>query len=326
MPRQSRIDAPGAFHHIIIRGIERRAIFRDDADRESFLDRLGGILLETATPCYSWSLLDNHGHFLFRTGEYPIAHVMRRVLTGYAVTFNRRHHRHGHLFQNRYKSILCEEDAYLKELVRYIHLNPLRAGLVKNLVDLESYPYAGHSVLMGQMEKEWQNRNYVLGYFGTTHRDAKHQYLSFVAQGVEKGRCPELVGGGLLRSVGGWKNLKELRSSGVKVRADERILGGPEFVERILKEAGEDWERKSRLRQMGIDLPQLVERIGAYFGLEIEDLTSGSKVAGISQARAVFCYVGARKLGFPSVSISEELGVSPSAVSRAIPRGQKLFG
>ena len=326
MPRQSRIDAPGALHHIIIRGIERRAIYRDDADRESFLARLGGILLETATPCYSWSLLGNHGHFLLRTGEYPIAHVMRRVLTGYAVTFNRRHHRHGHLFQNRYKSILCEEDAYLKELVRYIHLNPLRAGLVKNLVDLESYPYAGHSVLMGKMEKDWQDRNYVLGYFGTTERHAKHQYLSFVAQGAEKGRSPELVGGGLLRSVGGWKNLKELRGSGEKVRADERILGGSEFVERILKEAGEDWERKSRLRQRGIDLPQLVERIGAHFGLEIEDLKSGSKVASISQARAVLCYVGARKLGFPSVSIAEELGVSPSAVSRAILRGQKLLG
>ena len=101
------------------------------------------------------------------------------------------------------------------------------------------------------------------------------------------------------------------------MRADERILGGPEFVERILKEAGEDRERKSRLRQMGIDLPQLVERIGAYFGLEIEDLKSGSKVAGISRARAVFCCVGAHKLGFPSVSISEELGVSPSALPRS---------
>ena len=96
-----RIDAPGALHHIIIRGIERRVIFRDDEDRESFLDRLGGILLESAAPCYAWSLLSNHGHFLFRTGEDPIARVMRRVLTGYAVTFNRRHHRHGHLFQNR---------------------------------------------------------------------------------------------------------------------------------------------------------------------------------------------------------------------------------
>jgi putative transposase len=325
MPRRSRIDAPEAVHHIIIRGIERGVIFRDDEDRDSFLDRLGVILLETATPCYSWSLLGNHGHFLLRTGEYPIAHVMRRLLTGYAVTFNRRHHRQGHLFQNRYKSILCEEDAYLKELVRYIHLNPLRAGLVKNLVDLESYPYSGHRVLMGKMEKDWQDRNYVLAYFGTSEKQAKHQYLSFVAQGEKKGRRPELVGGGLLRSVGGWKSVRELRGSGEKVRSDERILGGSEFVERTLKKVNENWTRKSRLRQSGIDLPQLVERISGYFGLEIEDLKSGSKVSRISQARAALCYVGVRKLGFSSVSISEELDVGPSAVSRAILRGQKLL-
>ena len=178
-------------------------IFRDDEDRESFLDRLGGILLESATPCYAWSLLGNHGHFLFRTGEDPIARVMRRVLTGYAVTFNRRHHRHGHLFQNRYKSILCEEDAYLKELVRYIHLNPLRAGLVKNLVDLGSYPYSGHSVLMGKMKRDWQDRNYVLRYFGTTERHAKHQYLSFVAEGPKEGENRNLLAADCFAPWGG---------------------------------------------------------------------------------------------------------------------------
>lgn len=325
MPRQSRIDAPGAFHHIIIRGIERTVIFRDDKDRESFLDRIGGILMESSTPCYAWSLLSNHSHFLLRTGEVPIANVMRRVLTGHAVTFNRRHRRHGHLFQNRYKSILCEEDVYLKELVRYIHLNPLRAGLVKDLGELGPYPYTGHSVLMGKTKRDWQDRDYVLRYFGTSERHAKNNYLSFVAEGVEKGRSPELVGGGLLRSVGGWKSLKELRDSGEKVRADERILGRSEFVERVLKEADENWERKSSMRQRGIDLPQLVERVAGYFSLEIEDLKSGSKVSSIAKARAVLCYVGARQLGLTGISLAKELGVSPSAVSRAIVRGPKFL-
>lgn len=237
MPRQSRIHAPGALHHVIIRGIERRMIFRDDKDRESFLDRLGGILLESATPCYAWSLLSNHAHFLFKTGRIPIAQVMRKLLTGYAVTFNRRYRRHGHLFQNRYKSILCEEDAYLQELVRYIHLNPLRAGLVKDLRELGSYPYSGQSVLMGKKKRAWQDRDYVLRYFGQTEREAKNRYMSFVSEGAEEGRRPELVGGGLLRSVGGWKGLKELRDSGERVRGDERILGGSEFVERVLRES-----------------------------------------------------------------------------------------
>jgi len=130
MPRKARIDAPGALHHIIVRGIERRKIFYDDNDRDNFLNRLGVILIESQTPCFAWALIPNRLHLLLRTGVAPIATVMRRLLTGYAVSFNRRHRRHGQLFQNRYKSILCQEDPYLIELVRYIHLNPLRAGLV----------------------------------------------------------------------------------------------------------------------------------------------------------------------------------------------------
>jgi len=92
MPRKSRVDAPGALHHIIARGIERRAIFRDDRDRDSFLERLGNNLMESRTPCYAWALLRHHFHLLLRSGAPPISTVMRRVLTGYAVDFNRRHH------------------------------------------------------------------------------------------------------------------------------------------------------------------------------------------------------------------------------------------
>ena len=130
MPRKARIDAAGALHHIIVRGIECRKIFRDDADRDAFLARLGKVIDETQTDCFTWALIPNHFHLLLRTGLTPISTVMRRPLTGYAVQFNKRYRRHGHLYQNRYKSILCQQQAYLQELVRYIHLNPLRAGLV----------------------------------------------------------------------------------------------------------------------------------------------------------------------------------------------------
>ena len=116
MPRRSRIDAPGALHHIICRGIERRRIFKDNQDRDNFIKRLGGILLETKTPCYAWALTPNHFHILTRTGSAPLSTVMRRLLTGYAIYFNRRHRRSGHLFQNRYKSIVCQEHIYLREI------------------------------------------------------------------------------------------------------------------------------------------------------------------------------------------------------------------
>ena len=162
MPRKARIDAPGALQHIIIRGIERKAIFKDDSDRENFLDRLSAIVSESKTGCYGWAIMTNHVHMLLKTGISPVATVMRRLLTGYAVSFNRRHRRHGQLFQNRYESFLCEEDVYLKELVRYIHLNPLRAQIVRDLKELKLYLYCGHGALLGKVTNDWQDTEYVL--------------------------------------------------------------------------------------------------------------------------------------------------------------------
>ena len=150
MPRQPRLDAPGLLQHVMARGIERRKLFRDDKDRNSFLDRLANILEETQTQCYAWALIPNHFHLLIRTGPTPLSKVMRRLMTGYAVTFNKRHKRSGHLFQNRYKSVICEEDQYLLELIRYIHLNPLRARLVQDLKELDKYPWTGHSAVLGR--------------------------------------------------------------------------------------------------------------------------------------------------------------------------------
>jgi REP element-mobilizing transposase RayT len=156
MPRKARIDAPGALHHIIVRGIEKRKIFEDDKDRNHFIKRLDDILTEAETPIYAWALIPNHVHLLLKTGLTPIATIMRRLLTGYAVYFNRRHRRYGHLFQNRYKSILCQEGPYFRELVRYIHLNPLRAKLVENIKVPYKYPYSGHSAVVGKFKRDWQ--------------------------------------------------------------------------------------------------------------------------------------------------------------------------
>ncbi len=111
---------------------------------------------------------------------------MRKLLTGYATGYNRRHKRHGHLFQNRYKSIVCEEEPYFLRLVSYIHLNPLRAGLAESLEDLERYPWSGHAVVMNRIRHEWQDRNYVLGYFGQRESSARKAYQEFFAK--ERGR------------------------------------------------------------------------------------------------------------------------------------------
>jgi REP element-mobilizing transposase RayT len=147
--RPARIDIPGLLQHVIVRGIERNNIFLDDEDREDFVERLTLLLTETRTVCYAWALLDNHFHLLLSPTETTLATLMRRLLTGYAVSFNRRHHRAGHLFQNRYKSIVCDGEAYLLELVRYIHLNPVRSGVVRDLDVLADYRWCGHRQMLG---------------------------------------------------------------------------------------------------------------------------------------------------------------------------------
>lgn len=133
MPRQARLDVPGALHHVIVRGINKSNIFEDNQDKTLFLERLGQNIIDGKCSVYAWALMDNHAHVLFKSGQHGISAVMRKLLTWYAQYFNRRHRRTGHLFENRYKSILCDEDSYLLALIRYIHLNPVRAGTLTTL-------------------------------------------------------------------------------------------------------------------------------------------------------------------------------------------------
>ena len=324
MPRQARIDAPGALHHLIVRGIERKRIFRDDRDRDDFLNRLGNIFLETATPCYGWALLPNHVHLLMRTGRVPIATVMRRLLTGYAVTYNLRHGRHGPLFQNRYKSILCEEDLYLLELVRYIHLNPLRAKLVEGLAGLEGYRYCGHGAVLGKREIAWQDVDSVLGYFGRVRGLARKQYREYVTQGKEMGQRPDLIGGGLIRSLGGWARVKELRRGGERLKADERILGRGPFVEEALKISGEEYERRERLKACGYDLDRLAQKVGESLGIAPQQIWIRGKYEGAVEGRSLFCYWAVRELGVKTTELARRFGLTQAAVSISVKRGERI--
>ena len=324
MPRKARIDAPGALHHIIVRGIERRRIFSDDQDRDNFIERLGDILTETETFCFAWALIPNHAHILLRSGQTPLATVMRRLLTGYAVSYNRRHRRHGHLFQNRYKSILCQEDTYLLELVRYIHLNPLRAKIVKSLKDSDEYPYSGHSALMGKIQREFQDTNYVLRLFGEKVPTARKAYRAYVDKGIAQGRRPELVGGGLIRSAGGWSLVKAMRHAKDHMKSDERILGDGEFAQSALDEARERLEERSRLKAQGYDLDKVTIRVSSELGIEPEQVWAPGKHPLTVKARSLLCYWAVRKLGFSATELSKKLGVSQPSVSISVKRGEKI--
>jgi REP element-mobilizing transposase RayT len=324
MPRQARIDAPGAIQHIIVRGIERKNIFRNSADRSNFLARLSTIVTETQTTCYAWALIPNHVHLLLRTGNIPIATVMRRLLTGYAVSFNLKYQRHGQLFQNRYKSILCQEDRYLKELLRYIHLNPLRTNLVSDLKTLDRYRWCGHSAIMGKTACDCQNIEYVLKLFGNTIARARRNYRAFVSKGIAEGRRNDLTGGGLIRSLGGWHQVKALRKIGIRFKCDERILGNSEFVEQVLKEAEDRLERRYAFEAKGYDFDQVIQRVAQVLNINVFDVMKRSKDPQTVKARSLLCFWANRELGMTTVAISQRLKISQSAVSRASMRGEKI--
>ncbi len=249
---------------------------------------------------------------------------MSRLLTGYAGWFNKKYHRHGQLFQNRYKSILCQQDPYLKELVRYIHLNPLRVGLVANMKELDQYPWCGHGVLMNKTKQAWQNINYIHRLFGDRKREARKRYREFVVKGIAEGRRPDLTGGGLLRSLGGWTALKGFHKAGIRVKGDERILGDSDFVENVLKSAEEALEEKYDLQVRGYDFDWVVSRVAEVMDISPAQVTAFGKSPQTVKARSLLCFWAHRRLGMSTVEIAKKLRISQPAVSRSSKRGEQI--
>jgi len=320
MSRQARLDFPGTLHHVICRGIEKRNIVSDDKDRNNFVERMGGVAQKTGTSVYAWALMRNHAHILLRSGPGGISDFMRKLLTGYAISYNRRHKRHGYLFQNRYKSIVCEEENYLLELVRYIHLNPVRAGVAKTLDELDAYPYSGHSIIMGKIGHKWQDREYVLRLFGDKEGRAKKEYKIFVETGIGQGRRPELVGGGLIRSQGGWSQVISMRRRKGAEKSDERILGSGDFVGKIVAEAE---ERQNRLLTGASALSKVEETIREMCdkeGVKITEVKGGSRRRQISRIRKQIARELIERYGIPMAIVARETGVTTTAISKLMTR------
>jgi len=326
MPRQARLDAPGTLHHVMIRGIERSDLFRDERDRGEFLSRIGELAGATETRILAWALMGNHAHLVLMSGPKGLPRFMRRLLTGYAIGFNRRHQRVGHVFQNRYKSIVCEEDPYLLELVRYVHLNPLRGGLVKSLEELERYPWSGHGVIVGKLQNQWQERGYVLKQFGREERQAIRAYRKFIGEGEGLGRRPDLIGGGLVRSMGGWSRVLSLRGSGEEVAHDSRILGSGDFVQAVIREAEEGIARQMRSRRKERSIERVIKEMCKEAGVKEQEVCGGIRGRRISEERGRIAYCLNREIGLSMAETARRLGVGTSAIGMAIKRRDSREG
>ena len=238
---------------------------------------------------------------------------MRRLLTGYAVTFNLVHHRTGHLFQNRYKSIVCDKESYLLELVRYIHLNPIRAGLVKTLEELDYHPWSGHAIVMGNRNFEGQEVEEVLGRFGRSLRRSREGYRQFVAEGLGMGHREDLAGMGV-------RGRPAQGGPGRDHPTDPRILGDRDFLERMLR------NRPFREKVHALFTPlELIEKVSSILGMESEWIRRPSKNRYVAEVRGMICYVAIRELGYSGIELGRELNLGAGGVSRAIVRAESVF-
>lgn len=315
MPRGPRLDVLGLVHHVMSRGIEGRLVFVDETDREGFLGRLGEVVEWSGARLYAWCLMGNHFHLLVRPTKEKLSSIMRRLMTGHAVSFNRRHGRRGHLFQNRYKSIVVEEDAYFVELVRYIHLNPVRAGLIRTLDDLDRYPYTGHAVLMEARTFEAQDVEGVLRWFGERLGQARTRYREFVAAGLEEGVREEFRGGGLIRSGGGVDAVMTRRPE-EREAADERVLGSGPFVEEVLALAeGEE-------RRQGAEVAAVLREVSELTGVGEPLILGQTRKPEVVRARELFLLRAHEEAGWSFAALARLCGLGATGVRAAVQRAR----
>jgi REP element-mobilizing transposase RayT len=299
MARKPRAEIEGGLYHVITRGNNRRRIFDSAADYEKFLSLLAKQKSKLPFLLYAYCLMTNHVHLLIERQADSVGRIMHRLLTGYAQYYNRRYRRVGHLFEGRHKSILCQSERYLAELVRYIHLNPVRAGMVKRA---EEYQYSGHRAYLGLEPAGIVDVDPVLRHFGGQRKLARRAYFDFVNAGMKLGH-----------------------QSGFYLAEDGRILGTEEFVDATIHRIGEsEAPGGKRNRSRGIKDFQpavLLEVLEIMCGIKREEFCSGVKSRATIAAKEV-CVLTGFELGASLKALSEMTGLSRSAVSRRLDRAK----
>lgn len=284
MARPLRIEYPGAFYHITSRGNERKDIFRDNKDRERFLGYLETSVARYKAVIHVYCLMNNHYHLLMSTPEGNLSQIIRHINGGYTTYFNKRHKRAGHLFQGRYKAILVDADAYAGELSRYIHLNPVRAGIARKP---DQYIWSSYSAYSGKTSApRWLTTDWLLQYFGTKTADAQKTYCFFTEVAI--GQSEE-------------DPLKDATSI--------LILGKSDFVDEIR-------EKYLGGRKRGRDIPALKELTKVSLGTIIEE-TEKEFSGKPALAKRAALYLSHRYSGRSLREIGERFGIGESAVSQA---------
>jgi len=299
MPRGPRLDVAGALYHVIARGVERRAVFRDDRDRGDFLRRVAALSGDEDITVFAFALMDNHFHLVLRRGQRRLGAFMHRLLTGYSGRFNRRHNRGGHLFQNRYQAVLCDADAYLLELVRYVHLNPVRAGIV---TDPLGYAWTSHGAYIRPHPPAWLDTQVVLGMVGN-----RRAYRRFIADGIDQGRRADLTGAP--------RAAPETGAGDARLWLGGQVLGTATFARRFVRTRRREVEAE-RQRGHAEALPALAAQIARRFGVAPSLLAGRGRARVVSRARRALIQAAVLRRGIRPVDVSRYLRISTAAVAR----------
>jgi len=313
MPRKARITVVGAVHHIMSRGIDGAPIFRNDADRTVFIDILRNQLIKSGYLLYAWALMPNHYHLVMRRSEYPLATCMRCINGGYAQYFRKRSSTRGYLFQDRFKSIVTQDQDYIEELVRYVHLNPIRAKICPSLDVLDDYPWCGHSVLMGRQKRSFQNTTDVLRRFGPTLQSQRKAYRAFLEQGLSNTK-------GILSIIQNANNEREDRHS-----TSCWVIGNRDFVQKAMAEQEIQRIRLAQHAREGVDIQEIAGRIAAAMKIDIAQLHNKGRNSAGSAARKLCAYSAHRHYGISVRTIADYFGISSPAVSQMLAPGELLM-
>jgi REP element-mobilizing transposase RayT len=294
MARKPRIEFEGAFYHVITRGNQRQNIFRNEEDYKKYLDILARYKDLYKYHLYAYVLMKNHVHLLIEISETPLSKILQGINQSYTVLFNKRYKTVGHLFQGRYKAILCDKDSYLLSLVKYIHLNPVRARLVKIP---EEYPWSSHLAYIKPIRKSIVDEEQVLRMFSEDKGRGRRFYQAYISDGTD------------------------VKKEDIYSTIDKRILGDERFAETVMVKYGESiatWRKEKEYA-----LSAIAAAIGATFDVTLTQMRQKGKDRNITHCRKLLSLV-AHEYGYRGREIAGYMRKDPALITRHIKEKEEL--
>lgn len=288
MARKPRIEYEGAFYHVIVRGNRREKIFRDNKDYLKYLEILSSYKKRHHFNIYCFVLMSNHIHLLIECGKTPLSKIQQGINQSYTTYFNRKHNMAGHLFQGRYKAILCDKDRYLLSLIKYIHLNPVRAKIA---IEADQYQWSSHKCYIGKGKDDIIDTDRVLRMFSEDNGTSSGLYREFIGDGVVINR------------------------DDVYKTVDQRVLGAEEFLDIVM--AKYDGEIIKEKREKDHTLAEIAEGVEKIKGVPLKHLRMHNKTSYITSSRKLFILL-ANEYGYTGREIAEYIRRDPAVISMAL--------